>query len=72
MQQLLKEKDANAALSGSKNEQPIHTFRSDFVPADEVKPHLTEAVLKCSVNQLLNQQEDEDNAHSQLTELVYY
>jgi hypothetical protein len=72
MQQLLKEMNEVIDLSASETDQLIDIFR-DFLERNlETEPNVLAAILKSPANQLLNQQEDEDDAHTQLTELFYY
>lgn len=72
MHQLIKEMNEIIDLSASETEQLLSVFR-DFLERNlEIEPNVLAAILKSPANQLLNQQEDEDNAHTQLTELFYY
>ena len=72
MQQLLKEMNEVIDLTASETDQLIYVFR-DFLERNfAIEPDVLDAVLKSPANHLLNQQEDEDNAHTQLTELFCY
>jgi hypothetical protein len=72
MQQLLNEMNEVIDLSASEADQLIYVFR-DFLERNfEIETAVLDTVLKSPANHLLNQQEDEDNSHTQLTELFCY
>ena len=72
MQQLLKDIEQVADISPSESKQLINAFKDFLDRKFHVEPEVMKTIFRFPANHLLNQQEDEDNYHSLLTEEVLY
>lgn len=72
MQQLLKDIDEILDISTSESEQLINVFKEFLDRNFNVDPLVMRSVFRFPANHFLNQQEDEDNYHTRLTEEVLY
>ncbi len=72
MQQLLKDIEQVVDLSASETKHLIEAFKRFTDRHFDIDPVVLQQTFSYSAGHLLNQQEDEDNAHTQLEELLYY
>ncbi len=72
MQQLLKDIEQVVDFSPSESEQLINAFKNFLGRKFHLDPQKTKTIFRFPANHFLNQQEDEDNHHSLLTEEVLY
>lgn len=72
MQQLLKDIEQVVDFSPTESEQLIKAFKDFLDRKFHVEPEMMKTIFSVPANQFLNQQEDEDNHHSLLTEEVLY
>lgn len=72
MQQLLLEIEQVVDLSTSETKQIIEAFKKFVDSHFDVDPVVLQQTFSYSAGHLLNQQEDEDNSHAELEELLYY
>ena len=72
MQQLLKDIEQVVDFSPSESEQLINAFKDFFGRKFHVDPKMMKTIFTIPANHFLNQQEDEDNYHSLLTNEVLY
>jgi|APLak6261702414_1056262.scaffolds.fasta_scaffold03764_1 hypothetical protein len=72
MQQLLKDIEQVVDFSPSESKQLINAFKDFLDRKFHLEPEPAKIVFRFPAHHFLNQQEDEDNHHSLLTEEVLY
>lgn len=72
MQQLLREIEQVVDLSASETKDLIDVFKHFVDRHFDIDPALLQQTFSYSAGHLLNQQEDEDNSHAELEELLLY
>ncbi len=72
MQQLLKDIEEVADFSPSESKQLVNAFKDFLDRKFHVEPGVMKTIFSFPANHFLNQQEDEDNHHSLLTEEIQY
>ncbi len=72
MQQLLREIEQVVDLSASETKDLIEVFKRFTDRHFDIDPVVLQQTFSYSAAHLLNQQEDEDNSHAELEELLYY
>lgn len=72
MQQLLRDIEQVVDLSASETKDLIEVFKHFVDRHFDIDPLALQQTFSYSAGHLLNQQEDEDNSHAQLEELLHY
>ena len=72
MQQLLRDIEQVVDLSASEIKDLIELFKHFVDRHFDIDPLALQQTFSYSAGHLLNQQEDEDNSHAQLEELLHY
>lgn len=72
MQQLLRDIEQVVDLSASETKDLIEVFKWFTDRHFDIDPVALQQTFSYSPGLLLNQQEDEDNSHAKLEELLYY
>lgn len=72
MQQLLRDIEQIVDLSPSETREIIDVFKQFVDRHFDIDPVALQQTFSYSAGHLLNQQEDEDNAHAKLNDLQYY
>lgn len=72
MQQLLRDIEQVVDLSASETKDLIEVFKRFTDRHFDIDPLVLQQTFSHSAAHLLNQQEDEDNSHAELEELLYY
>ncbi|HLP38569.1 hypothetical protein [Lacibacter sp.] len=72
MQTLLHDIEQVVDLSPSETKDLIQAFKLFTDRHFDIDPVVLQQTFSFSSSRMLNQQEDEDNTHSQLEELLYY
>lgn len=72
MQQLLRDIEQVVDLSASETKDLIDVFKHFVDRHFDIDPLALQQTFSYSAGHLLNQQEDEDNSHAQLEELLHY
>ena len=72
MQQLLRDIEMVVDLSPSETKALIDVFKHFVDRHFDINPVALQQTFSYSAGHFLNQQEDEDNAHAELEELLYY
>ncbi|TWI81216.1 hypothetical protein IQ13_2232 [Lacibacter cauensis] len=72
MQQLLRDIEQVVDLSTSETKELIEAFKRFTDRHFDIDPVVLQQTFSYSAAHLLNQQEDEDNSHAELEELLLY
>lgn len=72
MQQLMRDIEEVVDLSASETKELIEVFKRFVERHFDIDPVVLHQTFTYPANRFLNQQEDEDNYHAEMDDLVYY